>query len=106
MSIASNSPPLATCAHPASPTCLLPSWVIRSALRKEQPDEYSIERNTRVFPRFADERFADERFAEERFAEERLADKRLASGLPRRRDHNSAILLVRASRTVGVSFHL
>src|SRR5258708_35072370 len=56
MSTVSNSPRLARCARPASPTYSLPCWeicreisrVIRPASYKEQRDEYSIQRRPRV----------------------------------------------------------
>src|SRR5277367_1895303 len=53
--IVSSSPRSATCALPALPTCSSPCWetsrAIPAARHKEQPDEYSIERRTRVLRR-------------------------------------------------------
>src|SRR5580704_11396125 len=56
MSIVNNSRRLATCAHPASPTCSLPSWAIRPVWHKEQLDDYSIKRSAGRSPRLAGNR--------------------------------------------------
>src|ERR1700733_896562 len=51
--IDSNSLLWATCAHPALPTCLWPSWATMS---KEQLDEHSVQPGTGILWRFALER--------------------------------------------------
>src|ERR1700674_4355675 len=82
MSIVSNSPRLATCARPASPTCSLRYWKISRGARahKEQLDEHSIELHARIV--------------------------RLAENRTRCHVGDSATVLVGAARTMGVPLDL
>src|SRR6266478_4943589 len=84
MPTASNLGDWATCADPASPTCSLPCWEIRPAIRparhKEQLDEYSIQCYARVL---------------------RLAENRARGPVG-----DSATVLVGEAGVVGEPFHL